>query len=262
MRGGQTSSKTQFSLGGRLQEKGTLLGTRQTKERGLKLVPSIMKNFIERCETMAKKATKKEATKPAKKVVKIKALVSKKVEVDKKITKKKDLVPKAPVAKVIAKKEPPKEPLAKMGAPVKLTTKLAKSSAPLKEAIITLNVSNSPGAKDKENKVEKKLKPKSGAQTSVEGVAPKGKVTESASSKKAKKYEGANEVESKWLELKDKHRNVKPEAYKMSEIYQEKTPIEHKLLGWGFILSVINDRLEVLFRSGIKHLISNYKTNK
>ena len=90
------------------------------------------------------------------------------------------------------------------------------------------------------------------------------KETESLSevpSKKAKKYEGATEEESKWLELRDKHKNIKPQLYKLSEEFVEKTPLEHKVLGWGFILSVVNDRLEVLFSSGIKHLISNYKKN-
>jgi hypothetical protein len=34
----------------------------------------------------------------------------------------------------------------------------------------------------------------------------------------------------------------------------------HKVLGWGFVLSNLNDRLEVLFKDGIKVLISNYKS--
>jgi len=81
------------------------------------------------------------------------------------------------------------------------------------------------------------------------------------SSKKSKKYEAATEEESRWLELRDKYKSTKAAPYKMSEAYAEKTPIDHKVLGWGFILSVMNDRLEVLFQSGIKQLISNYKSN-
>ena len=33
-----------------------------------------------------------------------------------------------------------------------------------------------------------------------------------------------------------------------------------KVLGWGFILKNDNDRLEVLFETGIRMLISNYKS--
>jgi hypothetical protein len=33
----------------------------------------------------------------------------------------------------------------------------------------------------------------------------------------------------------------------------------HKVLGWGFIISNINDRLDILFETGVKTLISNYK---
>ena len=45
----------------------------------------------------------------------------------------------------------------------------------------------------------------------------------------------------------------------MKAVFEEKTAILHKVLGWGYILSNRNDRLEVLFKDGIKYLISNYK---
>jgi hypothetical protein len=45
----------------------------------------------------------------------------------------------------------------------------------------------------------------------------------------------------------------------MSEQFEPGTPLSHPRLGWGFILSKLNDRLEVIFESGIKILISNYK---
>jgi hypothetical protein len=41
--------------------------------------------------------------------------------------------------------------------------------------------------------------------------------------------------------------------------FEERTAIVHKVLGWGYILANRNDRLEVLFKDGIKYLISNYK---
>lgn len=64
---------------------------------------------------------------------------------------------------------------------------------------------------------------------------------------------------NKWSELKEKHSKDKAVAYTMSATYESNQPIQHKSLGWGLILNNNNDRLEVLFESGIKMLISNYK---
>lgn len=72
-------------------------------------------------------------------------------------------------------------------------------------------------------------------------------------------YQPSTEEEAKWFDLKEKYKGNRPSPYKMSEIYQEKTLLDHKVLGLGVILSVVNDRLEVLFQTGTKHLISNYK---
>lgn len=47
--------------------------------------------------------------------------------------------------------------------------------------------------------------------------------------------------------------------YDMKKTFEPKTAIEHKTLGWGYILENRNDRLEVLFKDGIRFLISNYK---
>jgi hypothetical protein len=49
-------------------------------------------------------------------------------------------------------------------------------------------------------------------------------------------------------------------TYKMTETFTSLAPIQHKVLGWGFILTNENDRLEVLFETGIRMLISNYKS--
>jgi hypothetical protein len=46
----------------------------------------------------------------------------------------------------------------------------------------------------------------------------------------------------------------------MSAQFEANRPIQHKVLGWGFVLNNDNDRLEVLFEQGVKMLISNYKT--
>lgn len=211
----------------------------------------MLKNFIERCKAMAKKATKKVVAKPVKKPAKAKAIVSKKSEPDKKIkksesSKKAGAPKKAPVAlSAPAKSVKVKVEAKSVVKPSKKVEKTAKVAVVL-----------APTKKEKAPKV-KAVKP-------AEEVPVAAPVDEFESQvltgKKGKKYEGATEEESKWLELRDKNKNIKPLPYRMSEVFLEKTPIEHKVLGWGFVLSVVNDRLEVLFRSGIKHLISNYKS--
>lgn len=194
---------------------------------------------------MAKKATKKVVAKPAKKPAKVKVAVSKKGETDKK-AKKAEAPKKAPAVTTVKAKPVKAKVVAK---PVAKTSKKEEKLA--KAAVAA------PAKKEKPSKVQpvKVVTEEAPSEIIAEDVEIQ------SSGRKGKKYEGATEEETRWLELKDKHRNIKPLPYKMSEVYQEKTPIEHKVLGWGFVISVVNDRLEVLFRSGIKHLISNYKTN-
>ncbi|MCS6837457.1 MAG: hypothetical protein NZ480_01300 [Bdellovibrionaceae bacterium] len=62
----------------------------------------------------------------------------------------------------------------------------------------------------------------------------------------------------RWLQYKKKYGGIDPVEYDMKKKFEEKTPIFHPKLGWGFILSIENDRLHVLFAQGIKILISNY----
>lgn len=65
---------------------------------------------------------------------------------------------------------------------------------------------------------------------------------------------------AKWNELQKKYGKEKAPLYKMSDKFEAMAAIQHKVLGWGFILSNENDRLEVLFEAGIRMLISNYKS--
>jgi hypothetical protein len=64
---------------------------------------------------------------------------------------------------------------------------------------------------------------------------------------------------AKWQELFKRHGKDKAVNYKMSDEFEALKPINHKILGWGFVLTNENNRLEVLFENGIKVLISNYK---
>ncbi len=52
---------------------------------------------------------------------------------------------------------------------------------------------------------------------------------------------------------------MKIKNYKMSETFEPRTPIMHKILGWGFILSCENNRIQVLVKEGVKTLITNYQ---
>ena len=63
----------------------------------------------------------------------------------------------------------------------------------------------------------------------------------------------------KWTALFKKSESIESKPYNMKASYVEKTAIVHKVLGWGYILANRNDRLVVLFKDGIKYLISNYK---
>lgn len=64
---------------------------------------------------------------------------------------------------------------------------------------------------------------------------------------------------AKWQELFKRYGNEKAVNYKMSENFEAMKPMNHKVLGWGFILTNENNRLEILFENGIKVLICNYK---
>ncbi len=85
--------------------------------------------------------------------------------------------------------------------------------------------------------------------------------------KKAKKSKSLNialdrlsDLGAQWMSLYERSKEMEALPYKMSGNYEAKTAIMHKVLGWGFVLSSQNDRLEVLFKDGIKILIANYKS--
>ncbi len=71
--------------------------------------------------------------------------------------------------------------------------------------------------------------------------------------------EKTSKLAAKWAGYYNKAKSIQTEAYSMKNKYETETAISHKVLGWGYILDNKNDRLEVLFKDGIKYLISNYK---
>jgi hypothetical protein len=66
-------------------------------------------------------------------------------------------------------------------------------------------------------------------------------------------------LSAKWVSYYNKAEAIETTPYNMKNNYTADTAINHKLLGWGYIVDNKNDRLEVLFKDGIKYLISNYK---
>ncbi|MBC7741414.1 MAG: hypothetical protein H7061_04400 [Bdellovibrionaceae bacterium] len=84
---------------------------------------------------------------------------------------------------------------------------------------------------------------------------------EKVSKVKPVKIERGNlaDEKAKWAELYKKYGKDKAVTYKMSDKFPTMVPMQHKVLGWGFVLTNENDRLEVLFETGIRMLISNYK---
>ncbi len=99
-----------------------------------------------------------------------------------------------------------------------------------------------------------------------EAIAVEAEVTPAKAEKVSKvkpiRIEKGNleDEKAKWSELFKKYGKDKAIPYKMSDTFPSLSPVQHKVLGWGFILKNDNDRMEVLFETGIRMLISNYKS--
>lgn len=131
-------------------------------------------------------------------------------------------------------------------------------------------------------KSSKKVKTKSTRKTSQTPQTKTGKVTENESEKlkkslkKAKQDKITNELLEPGIITSSQIRSVErlirqdrpwqdfqkyltnPIKYNMVQQYQEKMVIDHKTMGIGFIVSVENNRMKVLFSEGMKNLIMNY----
>ncbi len=192
----------------------------------------------------ASKAAVKTATKPVKQAGKpavksvVKAIskaVSKVVEkISTKKTTEKDVKKHVPVAKV------PTPKTAKEAKPEK--TRVEKAEIDTGGTLLEM-------AKEEMAKVEAPIA------EALEKAEKSGKF-------KPIKVERGNlaDEKAKWQELFKRYGKEKAVNYKMSDEFQALKPINHKVLGWGFVLTNENNRLEVLFENGIKVLISNYKS--
>jgi len=99
-----------------------------------------------------------------------------------------------------------------------------------------------------------------GAEAAVDEAGAGDKAEKKAKKRDDLKIDRTGNFESQWKTLFDRSKAIKPVAYKMSENYEARTALMHKVLGWGYVLTSQNNRLEVLFKDGIKFLIANYKS--
>jgi hypothetical protein len=205
-------------------------------------------------EKPSKAGGKAAAAKPAGKVASSKAPLKSaaKVEVKKPVEKP------AKATAVVAKVQPatlmkakPAEKSKSSSASVKADSHQGKA----KSAPVLTAVKSAPVQAPMDKSVEKAL---SEAPTLyVEAAAKEAKVKKSEKLDREAVLDGT----IKWIDLKNKYGKEKAVPYSMSSQYRAMQPIQHKVLGWGYIFYVLNDRLEVLFEQGVKHLISNYKSS-
>jgi hypothetical protein len=131
-------------------------------------------------------------------------------------------------------------------APVKAPAPVAKPGAAKETPLIA----KAKAALEKEKTASNKTAP---------AVKPEGKGKGKKISIDINPNEAASALSQKWITLNKKAEQIETKPYNMKQVFEEKTAIVHKVLGWGYILANRNDRLEVLFKDGIKYLISNYK---
>jgi hypothetical protein len=217
---------------------------------------------MKRGKAMAKKPTKKEA--PAAKA-------------------KKTAKPAAKAAKPAAKASKPAKPAAKPAAKaaksaVKEAVKAPTKAAPKAPAAKAKPVGDAKPAKavaaakpakvepkavapeEKKSKKAQLILVKDDAKEEIKAVAqapaPKEKKEKKEKKSKAEKAGAADDM-AKWSDLHERYKSVKAVPYSISAQFEAKTPIQHKIFGWGYILSNEYDRLEVLFEDGKRMLISN-----
>lgn len=102
----------------------------------------------------------------------------------------------------------------------------------------------------------KKTTGKSKAKAAKPNIKPK-RMTKPAKTTAKKAQE--QKLAAKWVALHEKAKAIPTQKYNMKNEFEKLTGIDHKVLGWGFVLENTNDRLEVLFKDGIRFLISNYR---
>ncbi len=238
-------------------------GTSVKKPTG-KVTPKVAKKLTSTAKPMVKSASAKPVVKTAVKPVEKKA--DKKVSPKLESSKLKSPVVSAATAKASAKVAQERTP-----APQTLSQKSKLDKANMTDKLNN-KISQSSGEKTKEKAVEI-MQPTTEFVAARNSGKSSSEVVKEASGKTAKKSgkvkvdksllnlseKSLGELQKKWSEYHDKFGAQKAPLYDMSKTFEAAAPLQHKVLGWGFVVSVQNDRLEVLFESGSKTLISNYR---
>lgn len=206
---------------------------------------------------MAKKAVKKPAPKASAKAAPKAA--------PKKTPAKSASAPKAaakPVAKAAAKPAPkaaPVKPAPKAApAPKEKPTLVAVKSDPAEGKKVISRQSLEAASVEAGKSAD--IAPAAAAQAASAPVRAL-KAVKGVRSAKVDKGTGSDD-EKRWQDLHEKYSSDKAATYDMKATFEPGKPIQHKILGWGWILSNENDRLEVLFKDGKRILISNYNPNR
>jgi hypothetical protein len=214
----------------------------------------------------AKKAAKPaaKAAKPAAKPVAKAALkpAAKAVAAKSGKTDKKAAAAKAPALKAVVKAPKKAEKPAKVGKSPKVAVEIGAVAVEADfaaEEQFAADIASDMEAAETETAVAEPVSPSAALLAVMKPTVSDEKAAEKKKKKDDLKIDRNGDMEAQWQSLKDKNKAIKPFNYKMSESFEARTPILHKVLGWGFIISNQNDRLEVLFQQGIKFLISNYK---
>lgn len=181
-------------------------------------------------------------------------------------------IAKAGKTSTVKKAAAAKPAKAASGKPVKISVKAAKPAPPVKAAKAKAAkpaVKAAPAAPKAEKQIEqakaalKKQSAKAKAPANAAAPAAPAKAEGKPRTRKISidinPNEAASALAQKWTTLYKKAEQIEAKPYNMKAVFEEKTAITHKILGWGYILANRNDRLEVLFKDGIKYLISNYK---
>ncbi len=198
--------------------------------------------------TKEKKSQAKVALKSAKKVATKKAAPVKVAKKGANLTAAgKEKSSKSALSKAVDLMAKVKSKLAPSGKVKPVEAPVRKVTAPKAKESVKAKVANNPEIENAKAALRVQAEPKKSAKKSKKAL-----IEISAN-------EAVSALAAKWNTLHKKAEQIDAKPYNMRAQFEEKTAITHKVLGWGYIMTNRNDRLEVLFKDGIKYLISNYK---
>lgn len=80
-----------------------------------------------------------------------------------------------------------------------------------------------------------------------------------SAAKAAELSEEASQLLKKWQKLNKQYSEEASQAYLITGAYDIKSLLTHKIHGWGIVLNRRENYIDVLFESGMKTLIMNFK---